>query len=147
MESNSINYKEYLNGTQFKNYTYEIVNLTFDSNYIFQSEEFEINKYLNIENRSLLIEAILTDLFIGINLTEIDNKIDKKITNENIEFIFTSTSNQKNNEEKNKITMNLGECENILKNEYNISINDSLYILQVINTEIGMKIPKMEYEV
>jgi len=43
--------------------------------------------------------------------------------------------------------MNLGECENILKNEYNISNNDSLYILQIIYTETGMKIPKMEYEV
>ena len=49
LESNSINYKEYLNGTQFKNYTYEVVNLIFHSNYIFQSEEFEINKYLKIE--------------------------------------------------------------------------------------------------
>ena len=43
--------------------------------------------------------------------------------------------------------MNLGECENILKNKYNISKNDSLYILQIISEEEGMKIPKVEYEV
>ena len=43
--------------------------------------------------------------------------------------------------------MNLGQCEYILKNEYNISQNDPLYILQIIYEEQGMKIPKLEYEV
>ena len=43
--------------------------------------------------------------------------------------------------------MNLGECENKLKNDYNISYNNSLYILQIITEEEGMKIPKIEYEV
>ena len=43
--------------------------------------------------------------------------------------------------------MDLGECETKLKNHYNISYNDSLYILQIIVEEEGMKIPKIEYEV
>ena len=43
--------------------------------------------------------------------------------------------------------MDLGECENILKSYYNISNNNSLYILQIISEEEGMKIPKIEYEV
>ena len=43
--------------------------------------------------------------------------------------------------------MNLGQCENILKKKYNISNNDSLYILQIVSEEEGMKIPKIEYEV
>ena len=43
--------------------------------------------------------------------------------------------------------MNLGQCENILKDKYNISNNNSLYILQIISEEIGMKIPKIEYEI
>ena len=60
---------------------------------------------------------------------------------------MTSTKNQKKNENEKIITMNLGECENILKTEYNISENDSLYILQIIAEEEGMKSPKMEYEV
>ena len=62
-------------------------------------------------------------------------------------IILTSTQNQKINEDKNNITMNLGECENILKNEYNISEDVSLYMLQIISEEEGMKIPKVEYEV
>ena len=31
------------------------------------------------------------------------------------------------------VTINLGECENILKDIYNISKNDSLYMLQIIS--------------
>ena len=45
------------------------------------------------------------------------------------------------------ITIDLCKCENILKDEYNISYNDSLYILLYIFEEKGMKIPKVEYEV
>ena len=62
-------------------------------------------------------------------------------------IILTSTTNQKINESEKIITLDLGECEYKLKSEYDIPINDSLYILQYILKESGMKIPKMEYEV
>ena len=46
------------------------------------------------------------------------------------------------------ITIELGKCEYILKNEYNISINDPLYRLQIISEEEkGMKIPKIDYDI
>ena len=45
------------------------------------------------------------------------------------------------------ITIDLGKCENILKNEYNISINEPLYILQIISEVEGMKIPKIDYDI
>ena len=67
--------------------------------------------------------------------------------NEDITVILTSTLNQKNNEHINNISMDLGQCENILKYNYNISNNDSLYILQIVSEEDGMKIPKIEYEI
>ena len=89
---------------------------------------------------------MINDIFLNLNLTEIDNGKDKTITIKNLEVILTSTINQKNNDENN-ITINLGQCENLLKNDYNISENDSLYILQIISKEIGMKIPKIEYEI
>ena len=72
---------------------------------------------------------------------------DKKIVEEELTIVLTSTKNQKNNENINNITMNLGQCEDILKNDYNISRQDSLYILQIISEEEGMKIPKLEYEI
>ena len=53
--------------------------------------------------------------------------------------------NQKNNENKNVSTINLGECEDKLKEIYNITKNDSLYLLKVdIKYDY---IQKVEYEV
>ena len=76
-----------------------------------------------------------------------DSGNEKRKKENNIEFIFTSTDNQKNNEENDNITIHLGQCEKVLKDEYNISNNDSLYLLKIIYEEEGMKIPKVEYEV
>jgi len=81
------------------------------------------------------------------NCNILDSGINKINVFKNTAIILTSTQNQKDNEEKNNINMNLGQCENILKNYYNISRNDSLYILQIITEEEGMKIPKLDYEI
>ena len=101
----------------------------------------------NKENRTEIIKDSIDEIFNELNITDIDNGKDKKIIEKDLTIILTSTLNQKNNEDKNNITMNLGQCENILKNKYNISKNDSLYILQIVSEEEGMKIPKIEYEV
>ena len=106
-----------------------------------------IDEKTQMENRNESIQEILENLFNELNLTEIDNGEDKIIPKENLMFIFTSTENQKKNQEKNYVTMDLGQCGIELKSKYNISLNDSLYILQIISEEEGMKIPKLEYEV
>ena len=100
-----------------------------------------------IKNRTELIQNIIYNLIDGFNINDINSDTDKKIVDENIIIKLTSTNNQKNNENLNDITMDFGQCENILKVNYNISKNDSLYILQIIYEEKGMKIPKVEYEV
>ena len=99
------------------------------------------------ENQNEYIQNIINNLFKELNLTDIDNAKDKTISKNNLDFIFTSTENQKINEDEKRISMDFTKCEKILKNEYNISINDSLYIFQIIYEEEGMKIPKLEYEV
>ena len=77
------------------------------------------------------------------NFTGIDNVIiNKSIFENNEEFLFSLTNKQSNN----NIVIVLGICEDILKYENNILKNDSLYILQIIHKEIGMKIPKVKYE-
>ena len=100
-----------------------------------------------IENKTEIIQHIIDNLIEEFDCNDIDSGTDKKIVDKNMALILTSTQNQKDNEEKNNITMNLGECENILKNKYNIPKNSSLYMLQIISEQEGMKIPKMEYEV
>ena len=101
-----------------------------------------IEKEIEIENKTELIQNMINNIFDQLNIADIDNGIDKKLNDKNISVIMTSTKNQKKNENEKIITMNLGECENILKTEYNISENDSLYILQIISEEEGMKIQK-----
>ena len=104
----------------------------------------EINTDIN--NISESIENIIENLLNEINFEDIDNLTDKNVTKGNLIFILTSTKNQKNKLEK-YITMDLCECENKLKKSYGISENASLYILQIISEEKGMKIPKLEYEI
>ena len=107
-----------------------------------------MNTIIQIENRTEVIKNIISNLINEINLTETNSGNDKKIVEKDKVIIFTSTENQKNNnEENNYITMDLGPCENILKNHYHIPMNASLFILQIISEEEGMKIPKLEYEV
>ena len=151
-ESNISNYKNcYINNpnnilpdTIINTYKSEISETILDSN----SQSVIINTYKeNKENRTELIKDSINDIFNELNITDIDNGKDKKIIEKDLTIILTSTFNQKNNEDKNNITMNLGQCENILKTEYNISKYDSLYILQIISEEEGMKIPKIEYEI
>ena len=99
------------------------------------------------ENKSQIIQETINNLFSNLHLSAIDEGKDETIIKDNLKFVFTSTSNQKNNYDKNNISMDLGQCETDIKNAYNISLNDSLYILQLIKEEEGMKIPKVEYEV
>ena len=162
-ESNISNYKNcYLNNpngiitdTIINTFKSEITNSIIDNNSQLISIDTIINTYKETntnnkqkkENRREIIEDSINDIFNELNITDIDNGKDKKIAEKDLTIILTSTHNQKNNEDKNNITMNLGQCEDILKKEYNISNNDSLYILQIISEEEGMKIPKIEYEV
>ena len=99
---------------------------------------------LNITN--FVIEQI-KQLITEINSTKYENGNDEEIEEENIIIALTTTTNQKNNENTGKTAINLGECEYKLKWFYNISINDSLYIIKLDIKEEGMKIPKIEYEV
>ena len=123
--------------------------ITNDKKYPFDSNEFVTNTNVNniIENKTKIIKNIIDNILNNLDKINLNSGNDNIMIYENNMIVLTSTFNQKNNEEKNNITFDLGQCENILKNHYNISQNDSLYILQIIVEEEGMKIPKIEYEV
>ena len=124
---------------------FEILNNTKNDIDIYNSELIEVQKN---ESKAEQIDNMINELLSGFNGNDINQGRDKKKTIGNdIVIILTSTQNQKINENISNITMNLGECEDLLKDDNNISKNDSLYILQIISEEEGMKIPKIEYEV
>ena len=106
-----------------------------------------INTYIEmtipeIESDFITIINYLKNNFNKIN---IDNGEDMKIARGNINYLMTSTKNQKNNENGDTTIINLNFCEIKLKTEYKIPKQDPLYIIKIDINEQGMKIPKIEY--
>ena len=107
----------------------------------------EIFKEKEINNINL-IENIFSDSSINIKLDNIIiGEKDILISNNKTIIQITSTENQKNNKNHNISTINLGECENIVKGIYNIDPNKPLLILKVDSYLIGSIIPIIQYEV
>ena len=99
------------------------------------------------QNLGGTIPNFIYNFLTELDLSDINNGIDKSTFKDNLLFIFTSTENQKNNKDEKYITMDFPQCEYNLKKDYNIPENESLYILQILHQEKGMKIPKLEYEI
>ena len=77
----------------------------------------------------------------------LDHGKDEIIETEKMKITFTTVQNQKNIVNNNMTNVNLGECESLLGNFYNLTNNETLYmkILEIIQE--GMKIPKVEYDI
>ena len=96
-----------------------------------------------------LLENI-EDLFTSneYNISEIEDGKKDEFIYKNLKVTLTSTNNQKNEENKDNTTsINLGDCEGILKIKYNISDNDTLFMKIIDVKEDGMMIPKILFDV
>ena len=60
------------------------------------------------------------------NTSNLENGEEEVIENENMKITLTTTQNQKNNTNNNMTIIDLGDCENLLRNYYNLSENDTL---------------------
>ena len=69
------------------------------------------------------------------------------VKNGNILYQLTSSYNQRNKIYKNISSINLGECENILKEKYNINKNESLLIFKIEYLIEEFLIPIIKFEV
>ena len=114
-----------------------IIGLGTGKNYNNQTEQI---------NKTEIVNEIKDYLIKNFKNIKIDLIGDFEVKQENIFIALTTTLNQKNKDSKNKTTIDFGQCETKLKNVYNISYNDSLYILKIDVKEEGMNIPKIEYE-
>ena len=103
-----------------------------------------------INNKDELIKMKISNIISNYISLELENENYVELMEENILFEMSTTKNEKSNvaniNNKN-VTIDLGDCEYFLKKAYNISYNDSLYIIKILINEEGMKIPKVEYEV
>ena len=118
-----------------------------ESNLIINSNSIKVlNNYSKINNKSELIQNIREDLINGkINLKN-NESFYYEFEEENIIIEITNTEKERN-KEKNKTSINLGNCEYVLKNEYNISNNSYLYFFKTDIKHIGYKIPIINYEI
>ena len=108
---------------------------------------------LSIRNNSLIdikINNITNNIIKGnIDLSNLiyEEKKDIIIKENNTIFEITTSNNQKNNEYKNISTIDLGECETILRRIYNINESLPLIIFKVDYFIPGILIPVIGYDV
>ena len=93
------------------------------------------------------IQNLKFNLFNDFNSSIVGKKINYENEDKNILIELINTYDEKNKDINNETTIDLGDCENILKTENNISNDSILYILKIEVNQTGMKIPKIEYEI
>ena len=81
------------------------------------------------------------------NTSNLEKGKDEIIQDEKMKITLTTTQNQKNNTNNNITIIDLGECESLLRKEYNIPDDELLYMKKVDMIQEGLKIPKVEYDV
>ena len=148
------------------NNSYELNTIIFETNEITnniynQSESSidlnSINIIYERNNESIIIkqqkiEDIRNDLINGkINFTNTSYKDENEdyllIKEKDIIYQITTSDNQNNNEYEDISTIQLGECEKILKDTYKIDQNLPLIIFKVDYFKEGLLIPVIGYEI
>ena len=122
---------------------------------IFSTEKFfesSQQKYYEKLNKDDIIKSITKEIING-NMNSLLNNLingtkeDLVVETEDMKYQITTTENQKNKEYNNMTTINLGECENNLKDKYGINQNLSLIIFKIEYNMKGLLIPVIGYEV
>ena len=125
----------------FNNIIEDILNLR--KNETQESKEEETEIYDTIIEK---IESILASN--NYVLRNIDEGEDQIINTEKILITLTSTENQKNNIYNNNLTtINLGECEILLRNYYNLTSNETIYMKKMEIVQEGIKAKKIEFDI
>jgi len=112
-----------------ENFINEILNIETNETNPKITKEEEINKYNQILEK---IESIFTS--DNFDLTNIDSGEDQVINANKMLITFTNTENQKNNLESNMSTIDLGKCELLLRNYYNLTNNQTIYLKKIDNS-------------
>ena len=89
------------------------------------SKEEEIKYYNNLMK---IIEKIFTDNYDTSNM---DNGEYQIIKTEKMNITLTTLQNQNIDTNQNMTTIDLGTCENLLRNYYNLSNNETLYMKKI----------------
>ena len=107
-----------------------------------QKEEKEIQYYNKLLDN---IESCFTS--DNYDTSNMDKGEDEVIEIGKLKVTFTTAENQKNNTKDNITRINLGDCETLLREHYNISNNKNLYIKKLDIIQENLTIPKLEYDI
>ena len=116
-------------------------------------ENLEINRTENMSKEEeiayydYLLKKIEEEFIDNYDISNLDNGEDEYITTEKMTWTFTTLENQRKNINNNMTTIDLGECEALLRAEYNISYNKTLYIKIIDIAQEETKASKVEYDV
>ena len=111
--------------------------------------EKEIEKLKEIKIKDKMLESIEKDFIRDTyNKTEIEQGNDAYIKYKEFTITLTTTENQRKNKNKDKVTLiDICDCEYLLRQAYNISPSEKLFMRKVDIEQEGMNIPKIEYDV
>ena len=117
----------------------------------FFNDKCTISNY-NIESQSTLINNIISEIENGsvdkfLSKYIIEKREDKIKKGNNTVYQITSSFNQKSINYQNISTIDLGDCENVIKEKYIIPKNESLLIFKIEKYIEGLLIPFIEYEI
>ena len=112
---------------------------------IINNKNIDTKEYIVYEIRKEIIDGSINSLLA--NLLDGD-KNDLIVKDINEIYQITTVYNQKNNEYNNgEITINIGECEDILKSHYHINEDETLIIFKMDYFIDDFLIPITEYEI
>ena len=92
-----------------------------------------------------IIERVITAE--NFNTSNLDNGNEEIIKTEKMTIVLANSKNQGNDINNNIVTIDLRNCETLLKKFYNISSNEALYIKKLIVIQEGMEALKVDYQV
>ena len=106
----------------------------------------ETNSEVDISNKMLnnIENDITGDNFNTSNIESGENKVIQK---EKLTVTITTTDNQKSNKDSNMTNVDLGPCEQLLREAYNLNDDDFIYMEMIEVLQEGMKTPKIEINV
>ena len=102
------------------------------------------NQTNNINNIKKAIEDHSLDFLLD-NITNGGNDI--TVNEKNIKYQISSSRNQNNDNNENISNIKIGNCENKLKEKYNISLDIPLLIFKLDVDMEGYSVPSVEYEI
>ena len=127
---------------------YDIKNIIDNLETNLKNKSQAISKFEEIEYYNEILQ-IAEEYFKSeyYDTSKLDNGQEEKIESEKLKITFTTIENEKNKININTTVIDIGECETLLREYYNISKDEKLYLKKIDIIQEGMKTSKIGYDV